>query len=465
MTTDELWQAALGEIELNVSKANFVTWIKNAELVSKENGTCTLEVPNQFTKEWLENKCDDLILRSLRNVSSDVKNVEYKVTDRPSFAKKDSSSKKTNSKDNSSSGSKKSKGKSQSNILTKAKEGTNLNDDFTFNNFIVGSFNELAHAAALSITDKDKLGKKYNPLFVYGGVGLGKTHLLQAIGNKLIKKYKNRVKIKYLSSEVFTSELISAIRNQKVDKFKKKYRKLDALILDDIQFLSGKEKTQIEFFHTFNSLYGDNKQIILSSDRPPKGIPALEKRLRSRFEGGMMADISKPDLESRRAILEQKKEELELELEEEILDYIASKAQKNIRELEGALNQISAFASSQESVPNLDKIKKLLQGITSQPRMRVSKEDILETVSEFYDVPKEKIINGGRKREYVKPRQIVMFLLRKELKESYPYIGKKLGGKDHTTVIHAVKKIKENKEEDKSLSSEISLIKEQLYNK
>lgn len=464
MTTEELWQAALGEIELSVSKANFVTWIKNAELIEKNEGTCILEVPNQFTKEWLKNKCNDLILKSLRNVSSDVKKVEYKVADRPSFS--NSSSSQNQNKKKTKKKTKKSSQEQQLDLLdSETKKGTNLNPEFIFNNFVVGSFNELAHAASLSITDKEKLGKKYNPLFIYGGVGLGKTHLLQAIGNKLIEKYDKHLKIKYISSEAFTSELINAIRNQNVDEFKKKYRKIDALIIDDIQFLSGKEKTQIEFFHTFNALYGDNKQIVLSSDKPPKGIPELEKRLRSRFEGGMMADISPPDFESRVAILEEKAKEFELELDKEIMEYIAKKAKKNIREIEGALNQISAYANAHETIPNLQKAKKLLKGITAQPRMRATPKEILNTVASFYEVPKKKIINGGRKREYVKPRQITMYLLRKELDESYPYIGKKIGGKDHTTVIHACKKIEEEKEEKENLDAEIKMIKEKIYNK
>lgn len=455
MTAEELWQAAIGEIELNVSKANFVTWIKNAKMVSKKDGVCTLEVPNQFTKEWLENKCNELILRALRNVSGEVKKVEYQVAKRPSFSKPSRKEKK---------GKPDLEEKQLDLLQSEASKGTNLNKKFTFDSFVVGSFNELAHAASLSITDKEKLGHKYNPLFIYGGVGLGKTHLLQAIGNKLVEKYKNRVKVKYVTSEIFTSELINAIRNQDVDRFKEKYRKNDALIIDDIQFISGKEKTQIEFFHTFNALYGDNKQIVLSSDKPPKGIPALEKRLQSRFEGGMMADITPPDFESRMAILETKAKEKNLDLDKEILNYIATKAQKNIRELEGAINQLSAFAKTHDTSPSLKRAKKLLKGLTSHPRKRTTPSKILETVAEFFEVPEKKVVNGGRKREYVKPRQITMYLLRKELNESYPYIGKKLGNKDHTTVIHACEKIEKEIEENETLSTEINLIKERLYN-
>lgn len=313
MNIEELWQAAIGEIEISVSKANFVTWIKNAKLVSKEEGHCTLEVPNQFTKEWLENKCNTLILRALRNVSPDVKKVIYTVAERKTPVEQIEEV----------------QPEPQLGLLNnKVDEATNLNPKYTFEEFIVGSFNELAHAAALSLTKPNNLGREYNPFFVYGGVGLGKTHLLQAIGNDLVKEFPNQLNIKYVSCEVFTSELIDAIRRQKMEEFKKKYRKIDVLIIDDIQFLAGKEKTQIEFFHTFNALYETNKQIIISSDRPPKAIPTLEERLRSRFEGGMTTDISYPDFESRVAILKSKLENSNLSFPEQTINFIASKIQK-----------------------------------------------------------------------------------------------------------------------------------------
>ena len=451
MTIEELWQAAIGEIELSVSKANFVTWIKNAKLVSKTDGYCTLEVPNQFTKEWLENRCNTLILRALRNISPDIKKVIYKVAERKPVTEP------IREKPIS-------QGPQLGLLNNKVDSITNLNPKYSFDSFIVGSFNELAHAAAFSLTDANNLGKEYNPFFVYGGVGLGKTHLVQAIGNSLIKKYPNQIRVKYVSSEVFTSELINAIRKQKMEEFKKRYRKIDVLIIDDIQFLAGKEKTQIEFFHTFNALYEANKQIIISSDRPPKAIPTLEERLCSRFEGGMTVDISYPDLESRVAILKSKLENYELVLPDEIINFIASKIQKNIRELEGSLNKIVAFYQVNHVVPDLAKVKELLKSLIVRPVKRISPSKILDIVAEFYEIPLQDIIEGGRKKELVKPRQIAMYLLREELKESYPAIGKRLGGRDHTTVIHACEKITEKKQADETFSMELNLLKERLYN-
>ncbi len=452
MTIEELWQAAIGEIELSVSKANFVTWIKNAKLVSKVDGKCTLEVPNQFTKEWLANRYNTLILRALRNVCPEIKKIVYTVTERKAAEREAAKPEKTIQE-------------SQLGLLNnKIDEATNLNPKYTFDSFIVGSFNELAHAAALSLTNPDNLGQEYNPFFVYGGVGLGKTHLIQAIGNALVKKYSTHVNVKYVSSETFTSELINAIRKQKMEEFKSKYRKIDVLIVDDIQFIAGKEKTQIEFFHTFNALHEANKQIIISSDRPPKAIPTLEERLCSRFEGGMTVDISYPDFESRIAILKSKLENHNLALPEETIHFIASKIQKNIRELEGSLNKIIAYYKNSSSIPDLPKIKELLKSLIVKPPKRIPPSKILETVAEFYEVDLKDVLEGGRKKELVKPRQIAMFLLRDELKESYPSIGKRMGGRDHTTVIHACEKVERERQADENINMEINLIKERLYN-
>jgi len=454
MTIEELWQAAVGEIELSVSKANFITWIKNARLVAKDGGTCTLEVPNQFTREWLENKCNTLILKALRNASPDVKKVAYVVASRRPF---DIAPPRIEEPTVAT--------ESQLGLLSSTvDEVTNLNPKYDFSSFIVGSFNELAHAAALSLSKPENIGKEYNPFFVYGGVGLGKTHLLQSIGNELIRKHPGQIKVKYISSEAFTSELIGAIRTQKMEDFKRKYRKIDVLIIDDIQFLAGKEKTQIEFFHTFNALYEANKQIIISSDRPPKAIPTLEERLCSRFEGGMTVDISYPDFESRIAILKSKLDTMELALPDEITSFIASKIQKNVRELEGSLNKISAYYKTNNTIPDLAKTKELLKSLIIRPPKRVSASKIMEIVAEFYEIPLVDIIDGGRKKELVKPRQISMYLLREELHESYPSIGKKLGGRDHTTVIHACDKIERVRQADENLGMELNLIKERLYN-
>ncbi len=452
MNLKELWQTVLGEIELSISKANFITWFKNTKIHSKKDGVITVSAPNGFTKEWLENKYNKLILKLLRNNSSDIKEIQFIIGS-----------------------------KTVSPIITKIKKKqtldltgdqlnfqefnlnkeTNLNPKYTFNNFVIGSFNELAQAAARAVTKH--LGNLYNPLFIYGGVGLGKTHLLQAIGNELTKKNPNK-KIKYLSSEKFTSEMIDAISKKGMDAFKKKYYKIDTLIIDDIQFIAGKEKTQEEFFNAFNALYQKNKQIIISSDRPPKAISTLEERLRSRFEGGMIADISQPDLETRLAILKSKAEEKKIKIPEEVLIYIVTHIQKNIRELEGALNRVVAFSQINNTLPTIKNVPKILSQIINTPKKMTNCKKIFKIVSEFYDISINDLFNHSRKKELVRPRQISMYLIRKELNSSYPYIGEKLGGRDHTTVMYACQKISKEMEDNNSLQHEINLIKEQIYN-
>ncbi len=457
MELDELWKAALGEIELQVSKANFKTWLQNTSITDKKGGIVTVAVPNSFTKEWLENKYHKFILRSLRNLESEIKDVTYQI-------KQNSSSEPPKGKQS----------PREEEVLKKQLDfqelnidaATNLNPHYTFNNFIVGSSNELAHAAALAVTKN--LGRKYNPLFIYGGVGLGKTHLMQAIGN-VVKKENQSKKIKYVTSERFTSEVISALRAgslrpHDIDDFKKRWREIDLLIIDDIQFLAGKEKTQDEFFHTFNALYNAGKQIVLSSDRPPRSIQTLEERLRSRFEGGMIADISYPDLETRIAILKSKAGEKGIELPEEVYEYVAQNIKKNVRELEGALNRLIA-ANYQPNATILSVIdaKKILNSILNAPKKSTNIKSIMKAVAEFYDISEKELLDRSRKKEIVKPRQIIMYLLREELKSSFPFIGFKIGGRDHTTAIHACEKIKREIEKDSNLNDEINLIREKLY--
>ncbi len=458
MNLDELWKAALGEIELQVSKANFRTWLQNTSITDKKGGVVTIAVPNSFTKEWLENKYHKFILRSLRNLESEIKEVNYQI--KQNIAKeifKDKSSFKEDSQFI-----KKQLDFQELNVNAL----TNLNSRYTFDNFIVGSSNELAHAAALAITKN--LGVKYNPLFIYGGVGLGKTHLIQAIGN-LVQKQDPTKKIKYVTSERFTSEVISALRSgylkpNDIDDFKKRWREIDLLIIDDIQFLAGKEKTQEEFFHTFNALYEAGKQIVLSSDRSPKSIQTLEERLRSRFEGGMIADISYPDLETRMAILKSKANEKNFRLSDEICEFVAQNIKKNIRELEGALNRLMA-ANNQPDQKELDlnEVKKALNSIINAPKKSTTLKNIIKAVAEFYDISEKDLLERSRKKEIVKPRQVIMYLLREELKSSFPFIGLKIGGRDHTTAIHACEKIKKELQLDSNLNDEINSIKEKLY--
>jgi len=458
MELDELWKAALGEIELQVSRANFKTWLQNTSIVDKKGGVVTIAVPNSFTKEWLENKYHKFILKSLRNLASEVKEVNYQI--KQNIIKEDFRGKNIF--------------KEEDRIIRKQLDFqelnvntlTNLNPRYTFDNFIVGPSNELAQAAALAVTKN--LGKKYNPLFIYGGVGLGKTHLIQAIGNQ-VKKENQVKKVKYVTSERFTSEVISALRSgslrpNDIDDFKKRWREIDLLIIDDIQFLAGKEKTQEEFFYTFNALYDAGKQIVLSSDRPPKSIQTLEERLRSRFEGGMIADISYPDLETRIAILKSKAGEKSVVLSDEVFEYIAQNIKKNVRELEGALNRlIAANNQLNQKELNLNDVKKILNSILNTPKKSTTLKNIIKAVAEFYDVSEKELLERSRKKEIVKPRQVIMYLLREELKSSFPFIGLKIGGRDHTTAIHACEKIRKEIELDSNLNDEINLIKEKLY--
>lgn len=456
MSVEALWQNALKEISKSITQASILSWIKNTQPKKIQNGTLILVVPNQFTKEWLESKCSKIILGALRTCDPLVKSVDFLIAKDPTFTKLISKTKKKELKE----------------IGVEAQLGlidldvdpvTNLNPKYTFDNFVVGSFNEMAHACCYSLQTHKNLGSAYNPLFVYGGVGLGKTHLIQAVGNALIKKYKNKLRIKYISAESFMSELVEATKKQKIEDFKKKYRNLDVFIVDDIQFMAGKEKTQIEFFHTFNALYTTNKQIIISSDRPPNAIPALQERLTSRFQGGTIVDITYPEFEARLAILKVKMEKASINLDNEILNYISSNVQKNIRELEGALNKIILHSRTKNIIPSLNEVKKILKPIIYYPKKRISPFRIIEVISEFYELPKEELISGGRKRELVKPRQICMYLLREELKESFPSIGKRMGGRDHTTVIHAYEKVLNEMKEDINLENEINMLKEKLY--
>ncbi len=448
MTKDELWQATLAQLQFQISPANFATWLKNTYIVSKDGGAVVVSVPNNFSKEWLEQKYNKLVFRILRNLDNDVREVTYSVEHAPqrakvSFARVPSVPE-----------------TQQEFQELQIDKSTNLSPRYLFDNFIVGPFNELAHAASLAVVKTP--GAVYNPLFIYGGVGLGKTHLLQAVGNQILKDSPQK-RIRYMSSERFTSGVVSAIRNHTVDAFRSLYRELDVLIIDDVQFLAGKDKTQEELFHTFNTLYEKGKQIIFSSDRPPKAIAALEERLRSRFEGGMIADISAPDFETRVAILKAKAQEKGLSVADEIFNYIASHIQRNIRELEGGINRLVAFSRLNNRVPSLQEAKGFLKNVIQGPSKFATPKRIVESVAEFYDLKEKDLVAPSRKKEVVKPRQIAMYLLREELKSSYPFIGKKFGGKDHTTAIYACEKVTKELQMSEGLVEEINLIRQRIY--
>jgi len=448
MTNEELWQAVLAQIQLNISPANFATWFKNTEVISQKENKAVVSVPNSFVREWLENKYNKQIFKIIHNLNEEIKEIKYnvgktgiKIIKKPiTFAAETD--------------------QLEFQEFTVDKE-TNLNPRYLFDSFIVGPFNELSHAAASAVAKNP--GVVYNPLFIYGGVGLGKTHLLQAIGNEISKKTKNK-KIRYVTSEKFTSEIVSAIQNNQIESLKGKYKAIDVLIIDDIQFLAGKEKTQEEFFHIFNVLYENNKQIILSSDCPPKAIHSLAERLKSRFEGGMIADVSAPDLETRMAILKSKSQEKKVEFSDEIYQYLANSIQKNIRELEGALNRLIVYQKLNNQQLDTESVKNLLKNILSKPTRIVTPRRIIQVVADFYDLKEKEILDPSRKKEIVRPRQIAMYLLREELKNSFPAIGRKFRGKDHTTAIHSYKKILGEVEKDKKLEEEIYLIKERVFN-
>lgn len=456
MEKKQIWQAVLAELEVSISKANFTTWFKNTELAAYQNQQVIVSVPNLFAKEWLETKYQKLILQALNNILKErVREIKYEVS---SLQRQGAllGSERILGKPMAFSGKRR-----KIELETEAHYETYLNPRYTFENFIVGANNELARAACHAVACNP--GATYNPLFIYGGVGLGKTHLLQAVGNEIVKRFQDK-KVKYIASEKFTDELVRAIGKHDVDYFKDRYRNIDVLVIDDIQFIAGKEKTQEEFFHTFNTLYGANKQIVISSDRPPKAIPALEERLSSRFEGGMIADITPPDLETRMAILRYKAEQHGIKPDNNILNYIATNIQRNVRELEGALNRIVAHYQLHKIELTLENVKKILKNIIYTPKPHaVSVKDIIGTVIRFYDLDRERLLSQSRKKEIAFPRQILMYLLRQEAKISYPAIGEALGGRDHTTAIHAYKKISEEINNNEDLRQEIDLIRQRIY--
>ncbi len=448
MTNQELWRSALGELELLISKANFTTWFKNTSIASFENGQVVVSVPNAFTKAWLENKYHNFILKALQNISGNsIKTISYQVE----LSNKDqdikiASAKLPNNTDSS---------------TTSSTTSFGLNPRYTFSTFIVGKSNELARAAALAVADNP--GQVYNPLFLYGGVGLGKTHLMQAIGHEIVSRFPQK-KVIYVPCEKFTTEFIQAIGSGKIEKFKATYRSVDVLLVDDIQFLSGKEGTQEEFFHTFNTLHQASKQIVISSDRPPKAIHSLENRLISRFEWGMIADIASPDLETRTAILELKCKEKNYQLDKDILNYLATTIQNNIRELEGALNRIIAYHQLNNQTPTLSLVEDLMANLRSNNKYggNLTSKKIIASVAQYFDITINDLVGSSRKKNLVVPRQIAMYLLREELKASFPTIGQELGGRDHTTAMHACTKIQESLISNEKIQQDIHNLKQQL---
>ncbi|MEK7189008.1 MAG: chromosomal replication initiator protein DnaA [Patescibacteria group bacterium] len=459
MNPEQLWQATLGELELSVSKVHFTTWFRNTFIVEWSEDRVVVAVPNNFTKAWLENKYHKSILKVLQNITENrIGRIEYRVETSGKRAFKpvvvavpaDSAA----------------------HLAAHAAPAVSagpavrdlhvLNPRYIFANFVVGKGNELAYAASVRVAKEP--GTKYNPLFLYGGVGLGKTHLMLAVGNELLRT-SPALKLLYSTGEQFTNDYVASLHNGSVEEFKQKYRTPDVLLMDDIQFIGGKEQTQEQFFHAFNSLRDSHKQMVLTSDRPPKAIPALEERLVSRLEWGMIADISSPDLETRSAILKSKSKERGIELSDEVERFMAAHIQSNVRELEGALNKLLAHCELHNIEPTMDVARAVVASITQSVRRgSVSSRELLKIVSEYFDISLDDLTGQSRRKELVVPRQITMFLMREELDASYPTIGNELGGRDHTTAMHAYAKIKRDFDNDERVRQDIGSIRQRLYN-
>jgi len=475
MNTNELWLAVLGELELTLSKVNFTTWFRNTFVALVQEGEIVIGVPNLFTKAWLEKKYHREILLSLQRFTDQkVRIVSYRVETRqiPAYSV----------------GITVHESESATHLPPSAVEPVpvypaqkpvvqtphqvvpaasprlgefTLNAKYAFENYVVGKQNELAHAAAQAVAGQP--GIVYNPLYIYGGVGLGKTHLLQAIGNEILHRHPE-IRVLYVTSERFTTDYINAVRTGQGRDFKNYYRNVDLLLVDDIQFLSGKEGTQDEFFHTFNQLHQNNKQIIISSDRPPKAIAGLEPRLVSRFECGMLADIGSPDFETRVAILELKCREKTFLMGRDILHHIATAVQSNVRELEGALNKVIAFHHFKNTIPTIDSVRPILSSFQpASSKKSVTARQLIQTVAEHYDLQIEDLTGKSREKRFAFPRQIIMYLMREEMKSSYPSIGAEIGGRDHTTAMHAYGKITGCINEDEKLQHDLELIRQRLY--
>lgn len=452
VTPEELWKAVLGEMELSLSRANFTTWFKNTLIVARDQNSVTVSVPNGFVKEWLENKFNRQILLSIRKLSNEVREVKYIVGQpKPEPIKQDLSKIIIE---------KEFQEQTASDMDQDIDKTTHLNKKYSFDSYVIGSANELAFSCAQGVVNN--LGKLYNPLFIYGGVGLGKTHLIQSVGNKIAVESPER-RVLYTSGEKLTATIVESIRNRTIEDIKNLYSRLDLLIIDDIQYIAGKDKTQEIVFTIFNELHNRNKQVIMTSDRPPKAIPTIEERLRSRMEGGMVADIGAPDFETRLAIIKTKSQERSCTLSDEVLSYIATHIQKNIRELEGALNRVIALAQIYNRPPDLKEVKNILNAYLTVPYRKTSPQVILKTVAEFYSITPADLTKRSRKKEVVKPRQVAMYLLREEIKLSFPDIGQKLGGRDHSTVIHACEKIKKEEATNEPLKNELIMIRQRVY--
>ncbi|GKX68437.1 chromosomal replication initiator protein DnaA [Inconstantimicrobium mannanitabidum] len=451
---NEIWEKTLNIIKSEMTEVSFNTWIKSCEPISIGNDILKIGVPNDFTKDILEKRYKALLIQGIKLVSSKKYNIEFLIK---SEIEQDSEEDKLNK---SQSGDKSLK---KATITVTDEMSATLNPKYTFDSFVIGNSNRFAHAASLAVAESP--AKAYNPLFIYGGVGLGKTHLMHAIGHYILTNNPNS-KVVYVSSEKFTNELINAIKDDKNEEFRNKYRNVDVLLIDDVQFIAGKDRTQEEFFHTFNTLHEANKQIILSSDRPPKEIPTLEDRLRSRFEWGLIADIQAPDFETRMAILKKKADVENLNVANEVMVYIATKIKSNIRELEGALIRIVAYSSLTNREITVDLASEALKDIISSKQGTIVTIGIIQdAIANYFNLRIEELKSQRRTRNIAYPRQIAMYLCRKLTDMSLPKIGEEFGGRDHTTVIHAYEKISEALKTDEILQNTVNDLTKKLTQK
>lgn len=445
-----LWEKTLNIIKGELTEVSFNTWIKSCEPISISSNTIKISVPNSFTQDILEKRYKDLVINSIEAACSKLYKIEFLIGSEIQENEEQDVKAKANIKDTMA-------------VTVNDEMSSTLNPKYTFDSFVIGNSNRFAHAASLAVAESP--AKAYNPLFIYGGVGLGKTHLMHAIGHYVLQNNGN-AKVVYVSSEKFTNELINAIKDDKNEEFRTKYRSVDILLIDDIQFIAGKERTQEEFFHTFNALHDANKQIILSSDRPPKEIPTLEDRLRSRFEWGLIADIQAPDFETRMAILKKKADVEKLNVPNEVMVYIATKIKSNIRELEGALIRIVAYSSLTNRDITVDLATEALKDIISNKQNKNITIDLIQdVVATYFNLRVDDLKSQRRTRNVAYPRQIAMYLSRKLTDMSLPKIGEEFGGRDHTTVIHAYEKISESLNKDESLQHTINDITKKITQK
>jgi chromosomal replication initiator protein len=456
MNAEQAWKSVLGQLQLDMPRASFDTWVRDTRVVASTDDSLTIGVNNAYARDWLDSRLSSTVSRLLVGITDRTVDIAFVVasevdtgdaTSDPSTGREEEELPSPSSPMNS----------AQDGVAGPRVRNSTLNPRYTFDTFVVGANNRLAHAASLAVAENP--ARAYNPLFLYGGVGLGKTHLLHAIGNAC---YNRGLNVLYVSSEEFTNDLINAIRTHATPTFREKYRSIDVLLIDDIQFIAGKESTQEEFFHTFNTLHGQDKQIIVSSDRPPKSLSTLEERLRSRFEWGLAADVQPPDLETRQAILRAKAERAGRRVPDEIMELIARRVQSNIRELEGALNRVIAFADLTGSFLTAQLAEMALADLLPQ-RRDLRPEKVLELVAREFALTVEQLLSRARSRDVALPRQVAMYLLRKEVNASLPQIGQALGGRDHTTVMYGIDKVTDDIERDANLRKRVVSIRQQLY--